>query len=447
LSDVGQQLDFNLHPRQFEVFNDPSRFKVVAAGRRFGKSYLARVMLLIEGLKEKNEAGYDLKNRAVYYIAPTFEQAKRIMWGELKDMGRPVIESTLENQGIIRLVNGREIHLKGADRPDTLRGVGLSYVVMDEYAFMKPEVWEYIIRPTLADCRGEALFIGTPEGKNHFFDLYEEVRKHKKLAEKEDKEPEWSCFTFSSAENPTIPIKDEIERSVEQGTPAEVIRQEYFASFQASGGKIFKEDSIKYLPEEPGEGMYYIAVDPAGYEEVSKKGAREDRLDEMAIAIVKVGNFGWYVAEIRTGRWNVREASVQILKAAKDYQALTVGIERGALKNAVMPYLSDQMRRLGVFPHVIDVTHGGKKKTERIAWALQGRMEHGRLFLPEDTMDCEDPRWTKKFINQALDFPNPLTHDDMLDALAYIDQVATTSYIDDDDFQDEWLPMDDVAGY
>jgi len=74
-------------------------------------------------------------------------------------------------------------------------------------------------------------------------------------------------------------------------------------------------------------------------------------------------------------------------------------------------------------------------------------MEHGRLFLPEDTMDCEDPRWTKKFINQALDFPNPLTHDDMLDALAYIDQVATTSYIDDDDFQDEWLPMDDVAGY
>ena len=134
-------LDFNLHPRQFEVFNDPSRFKVVAAGRRFGKSYLARVMLLIEGLKEKNEEGYSLKGRAVYYIAPTFEQAKRIMWGELKEMGRQVIDSTLENQGIIRLVNGREIHLKGADRPDTLRGVGLSYVVMDEYAFMKPEVW------------------------------------------------------------------------------------------------------------------------------------------------------------------------------------------------------------------------------------------------------------------------------------------------------------------
>ena len=446
MSDEGQTLDFNLHTRQFEVFNDPSRFKVVAAGRRFGKSYLAKVMLLIEGMKMENEYGYSLKNRAIYYIAPTFEQAKRIMWAELKEMGRSVIDSTLENQGIIRLINGREIHLKGADRPDTLRGVGLSYVVLDEYAFMKPDVWEYIIRPTLADCKGGALFIGTPEGKNHFYELYEDVRKHKIKAEKSGEETEWSCFSFSSAENTFIPIEEEIKRSIDQGTPAEVIRQEYFASFQAAGGKIFKEEAFNYLDEEPKEGAYYIAVDPAGYEEVSKKGAREDRLDEMAIAIVKVGSFGWYVAEIRTGRWNVREASIQILKAAKDYQALTLGIERGALKNAVMPYLSDQMRRLGVFPHIVDVTHGGKKKTERIAWALQGRMEHGRLFLPEDTSDSDDPRWKRKFINQALDFPNPLSHDDMLDALAYIDQVATTSYFDEDDFADEWEPLDEIAG-
>jgi len=440
-------LKFDLHDRQFEVFNDPARFKVVAAGRRFGKSYLAKVMLLIEGMKMENEYGYDLKNRAIYYIAPTFEQAKRIMWQELKDMGRSVIDSTLENQGIIKLINGREIHLKGADRPDTLRGVGLSYVVLDEYAFMKPDVWEYIIRPTLADCKGSAMFIGTPEGKNHFYDLYEEVRKHKIQAEKAGEKPEWACFSFSSSENTFIPIEEEIQRSIDQGTPAEVIRQEYFASFQASGGKIFKEDNFKYLEEEPKEGVYYIAVDPAGYEEVSKKGARSERLDEMAIAIVKVGSFGWYVAEIRTGRWNVREASIQVLKAAKDYQAMTVGIEKGALKNAIMPYLSDQMRRLNIFPHITDVTHGGKKKTERIAWALQGRLEHGRLFFPSDTSDCIDPRWVKKFINQALDFPNPLSHDDMLDALAYVDQVATTSYFNDDDFNEEWEPLDDVAGY
>ena len=447
MSEEQQSLTFDLHSRQFEVFNDPARFKVVAAGRRFGKSYLAKVMLLIEGMKMENEYGYSLKNRAIYYIAPTFEQAKRIMWAELKEMGRSFIDSTLENQGIIRLINGREIHLKGADRPDTLRGVGLSYVVLDEYAFMKPDVWEYIIRPTLADCKGGALFIGTPEGKNHFYELYEDVRRHKIKAEKSGEETEWSCFSFSSAENTFIPIEEEIQRSIDQGTPAEVIRQEYFASFQASGGKIFKEESFNYLDEEPKEGVYYIAVDPAGYEEVSKKGAREDRLDEMAIAIVKVGPFGWYVAEIRTGRWNVREASIQILRAAKSYQAMTVGIEKGALKNAVMPYLSDQMRRLGIFPHIVDVTHGGKKKTERIAWALQGRMEHGRLFLPRDTSGSADKKWVNKFINQALDFPNPLTHDDMLDALAYIDQVATTSYITEEDFGDEWEPLDEVSGY
>jgi len=444
---VAEKLDFNLHPKQFEVFNDPARFKVVAAGRRFGKSYLAKILLLIEGMKETNEAGYDLKNRAVYYIAPTFDQAKRIMWAELKDMGRPIIESTLENQGVIRLINGREIHLKGADRPDTLRGVGLSYVVLDEYAFMKPDVWEYIVRPTLADCQGGAMFIGTPEGKNHFYDLYEDVRKHRKLCEREGKEPEWQAFTFSSAENIYIPIKDEIERSIEQGTPAEVIRQEYFANFQASGGKVFKEDDIKYMDKEPDGGVYYIAVDPAGYEEVSKKGARTDRLDETAIAIVKVGQYGWYIPEIRTGRWGVREASIQILNAAREYKALTVGIEKGSLKNAIMPYLSDQMRRLGVFPHIVDVTHGGKKKTERIAWALQGRLEHGRIYLPDDTVNSLDPRWKRKFINQLLDFPNPLTHDDMLDALAYVDQIATTSYIDESDFGEDWEPLDEVSGY
>ena len=165
------EVTFNLHHGQAMIFNDPHRFKVVAAGRRFGKSYLSAVALLINGMKNTHR-GYKLLDKRVFYVAPTFDQGKRIIWDLLKVLGKEVIASTLENQAVITLVNGRKIEIKGADRPDTLRGVGLSYVVLDEYAFMKPDVWEQILRPTLSDVEGDALFIGTPDGKNHFYDLF-----------------------------------------------------------------------------------------------------------------------------------------------------------------------------------------------------------------------------------------------------------------------------------
>ena len=147
---MATELNFTLHPAQKEIFTSNARFKVVGAGRRFGKSYLARVKLIVKALENTNEHGYDLTDKACYYIAPTFNQAKDIMWQPLKQMAAPITEKVRENECILTLVNGRQIHLKGSDRPEGLRGVGLSYVVMDEYAFMKEEVWTSIIRPTLS---------------------------------------------------------------------------------------------------------------------------------------------------------------------------------------------------------------------------------------------------------------------------------------------------------
>ena len=118
---------------------------------------------------------------------------------------------------------------------------------------------------------------------------------------------------------------------------------------------------------------------------------------------------------------------------------MCVGIEKGSLKNAIMPYLTDQMRRLNTYPNIVELSHGGKKKQERITWALQGRLEHGRVSFSKG-------EYLKKLIEQALDFPSQLTHDDMLDALAYIDQIAVTSYIDQP-WVDTWSPLDKQAGY
>ena len=144
-----------------KIFKSTKRFKIASCGRRFGKSYLAAWLLIIKALQSKG--------KDVFYVAPTFQQAKDILWSILKEIGQDVIKATHENTATITLINDRKIYLKGSDRPDTLRGVGLSFVVLDEYASMKPEVWEMILRPTLADVKGEALLTGTPAGKNHVY--------------------------------------------------------------------------------------------------------------------------------------------------------------------------------------------------------------------------------------------------------------------------------------
>ena len=410
-------LNFSLHLKQLEVFNSDARFKVVAAGRRFGKSYLSAVTLLIEGLKEENDYGYSLKNKEVWYVAPTFQQGKDIMWGLLKDLGGDIIDRTIENTGTIHLINGRKIQIKGSDRPDTLRGSGLSYLVLDEYAFMKPDVWEDILFPTLSDVKGSALFIGTPDGKNHFFDIYQEAE----LEEHDD----WEAWHFNSVDNPIL--DSELIEKARSKMSAHSFKQEFEASFSASGNGIFKEEFLKYDSEEPQYGDYYITVDPAGFGDI--KGltkSRISKMDETAIAIVKVNTDGWWVKEIDAGRWNIRETAIRI--------------EGGSLKNAMMPYLQDNMARLGVYPRIETLAHGGKKKVDRIAWALQGRFEHGRITLNKG-------EWNRKFADQLLDIPNPLSHDDLPDALSYVDQIAKANYSVDSLDIDEWEIGDLISGY
>ena len=414
------ELNIDLHPAQLKIFHSDKRFKIVAAGRRFGKSYLSAWLLLIKAIQSES--------KDVFYVAPTFQQAKDIMWAMLKDLGRDLIAQAHENTAVLTLINGRKIYLKGSDRPETLRGVGLSYVVLDEYASMKPVVWEQIIRPTLADVKGEAFFIGTPAGKNHFFDLYKDAID----------DDDWEAFQFNSTDNPYLPA-EEIEAS-RKTMSSMSFRQEFEASFETGSGGIFKEEWFK-VDDEPEEGNFVIAVDPAGYEEVEKeRNLKRSRLDETAIAIVKIDRDKWWVKDILHGRWNIKDTAKKILKSAILVEATTVGIETGALRNAILPYLEDEMRTESQWVSIAELRHGGKKKNDRITWALQGRMEHGQItFNP-------DKDW-KAFSNQMMDFPNRLAHDDLLDALAYIDQVSVADFAHTIELEEDWSPMDAISGY
>ena len=396
-------LKVTLHDAQMQIFKSDKRFKVASCGRRFGKSYLAAWVLIIKALQSED--------KDVFYVAPTFQQAKDILWSILKDVGQNVIKSTHENTATITLVNDRKIYLKGSDRPDTLRGVGLAYVVMDEYASMKPEVWEMILRPTLADVKGGALFIGTPAGKNHFHKLWLEIQAAKK--------------TMST----------------------QAFRQEFEATFESFSGGVFKEEWVKYEDDEEFDedtasktGSYVVSVDPAGFEKSDKsRGLKSSKLDETAISVVKVVGDEWLVKDIHHGRWNIKETAEKIITIAEDVNATTVGIEAGALKNAIMPYIEDEMRTRGSWVNLTDVTHGGKRKQDRIVWSLQGRFEHGKIKFRK-------AEWNHHFISQMLDFPSPLSHDDLLDSLAYIDQVSVADFAQQIEVH-EWEPLDTVSGY
>jgi len=415
----------SLHDAQMQIFKSKARFKVVSAGRRFGKSRLAAWVLLINALQSNS--------KDVFYVGPTFQQSKDIMWGMLKELGQDVIKAAHENTAVLTLINDRKIYLKGSDRPDTLRGVGLSYVVLDEYASMKPEVWEMILRPTLADVKGGALFIGTPAGKNHFYKLFQDAHE----------ENDWEAFQYSSTDNPLLDPKEIAAAKSTMSTQA--FRQEFEATFESFSGGIFKEEWISYVEDdkdfkENTIGHYVVAVDPAGFEQASKdRGLKSSKLDETAISVVKIVGDEWLVKDIYHGRWGIKETATKILQAAIDNQATTVGIEAGALKNAIMPYLEDEMRTKGRWVNITDVTHGGKRKTDRITWSLQGRLEHGKIkFRKAD--------WNDHFISQMMDFPSPQSHDDLLDSLAYIDQVSVADFAESIEL-DEWEPMDAIAGY
>jgi predicted phage terminase large subunit-like protein len=418
---MATDLDIELLPWQQEVWADNTRFKIVAAGRRTGKSRLAAWLLIVNALQA--ERGH------VFYVAPTQGQARDIMWQTLLELGNPVISGSHINNLQIKLVNGATISLKGADRPETMRGVSLKFLVLDEYADMKPDVFEQILRPALADQKGCAMFIGTPMGRNHFYDLY----KYAELGNDET----YKAWHFTSYDNPILD-PNEID-TAKKSMSSYAFRQEFMASFEARGSEMFKEDWVKFGEESSGEGDYYIAVDLAGFEEVNKKRTKSTKLDETAIAVVKVNPNGWFVENIIYGRWTLDETAAKIFQAVRDYEPVSVGIERGIAKQAVMSPLMDLQKRHGTFFRVEELTHGNKKKTDRVMWALQGRFENGFVTLKKG-------EWNSRFLDQLFQFPDALTHDDLIDALAYIDQLAHVAY--DYDYEvDDYEILDVVSGY
>ena len=240
--------DLTLRHAQGEVFTDPSRFRVLVAGRRFGKSYLSCVELLRGAINKPGET--------YFYCAPTYRMAKDISWKLLKQLvPKAWVKSKNESDLKIELVNGSMIELKGTENAMALRGRSLSGVVLDEAAFMDSGVWFEVLRPALADKQGWALFISTPEGTaSWFYDLWCYVE--------EDESGDWKRWSYTTIEGGNVP-PEEVEAARSQLDPR-TFRQEFEASFENLSGLVavnFSEDNIDKTVKDIPDLTLYLGLD------------------------------------------------------------------------------------------------------------------------------------------------------------------------------------------
>jgi hypothetical protein len=204
---------FDLTPCQAEVFSSKARFRILVAGRRFGKTYLA-IAEMIRAARQPN--------RMIWYVGPNDHQSKRIVWDRLKALTRSHwLKRPRETRMRIDLTSGSTIIVNGAFNPDSLRGDGLDLIVLDEYASLKPETWSEVLRPALADRKGYALFSGTPNGRDHFFDLAEYAKT----------DPNWQVFQFTTAQGGLVDPA-ELQSAARELDPNSY-RQEFGAEFVA----------------------------------------------------------------------------------------------------------------------------------------------------------------------------------------------------------------------
>ena len=256
---------------QTDIFTNQARFRVVVAGRRFGKTFLSTAELIRAALSG------DGKN--CWYIAPTYKAAKEIAWGMLIEaIPQEYITKTNETALSLHLANGSVISLKGAEKPDNLRGRALDFCVLDEFADMRKEAWFEVIRPSLSDRKGSAIFIGTPKGRNHFYDLW---------TKGVDKDEGWASHQYTTLDGGNVDANEII--AAKQDLDERTFEQEYEARFVNYSGVIYynfsREQSVIRYHGEPDRiliGMDFN-LDPMSAVVMTRRGNTLHAFDEIVI--------------------------------------------------------------------------------------------------------------------------------------------------------------------
>ena len=231
------------HPGQQKILENPARFKVLACGRRWGKSELGKTDIL--------QAAH-LEHKRCWWLAPTYKMASQI-WRDLvsavKHLAGVVINASERR---IDLPKGGMIAIRSAHNPDKLRGDGLDFVVLDEAARMPAHIWHDVIRPMLATTRGCARFLSTPKGRNWFWERHRDGL--------DPQQDEWAAFHHSTAHSQLVDPAELL--SIQQNTPEHIWQTEYEAEFADDRGAVFRRITESAAPppyDQPQPGHAYVA--------------------------------------------------------------------------------------------------------------------------------------------------------------------------------------------
>jgi hypothetical protein len=426
-----------LHKGQLDVANDPHRFKIISAGRRWGKSVLARMIVLKWATESVGN---------YFIVSPTYKQAKMIHWRDIvKEIPSSWIEKKNEVELSIQLKNGSVIELKGAENPDGLRGVKLRGLVLDEIASIRnwDWLWKEVLRPTLTDYAAPAIFISTPKGFNHFYELFLSGQSGDEL---------YRSWRFTSYDNPYI-LKEEIDSASKELTE-DTFAQEYMADFRKYTGLIYKDFDREVHIIEPFEI-------PSSWEIV--RGIDFGSTNPTACLWVAIdSDDNWFVSSehYRVGETIDYHAGVITSNSLSPRVSATYGDPSGAQWISEFAtrgiYITPANKQTGQSSEGW-VRYGIEKVSERLKLKPGHRVEMvehkerglPRLFIFSNCTNLisefETYRWKERSVSQAQDLNAPeapeKANDHALDSLRYI--CVSHSHLNIKDALDE-LPKENL---
>lgn len=382
------------HAAQKKILASEAKYKVVNCGRQFGKTVFAVSYLLEEALIHPGN---------YWYVAPTYRQAKLIAWDmlitQVRKLPAALVKKVNESELYVIVGNGSRVDIKGADEPDRLRGVALHGVVLDEYAFMRPNVFHKVILPMFNTTNGWCIFISTPNGFNHFYDTYISAKGKK----------DWDTFHFTSYDNPyaSTDVLEEARRELSD----EAFSQEYLGEFRKKEGLVYKEfDRDKHVATkdkwEKLQMIDTIAGIDFGFNNPS------------ALVVIKkdFDNRYWIVAEWKKSR----QTTVEVAEKCKNMESLW-GIS-GFYPDPASPEHIEDIRRKGI--NVRESNKDIKKGVEKVA----GLFKNNRLFVDAECREIiaeletysYPDREARRGMSDKNEAEKPVKENDhLLDALRY----------------------------
>lgn len=419
-------------PDQAEVLDDGTRFKVLDAGRRYGKSTVSIIMLLVGHGPGWTAGAPALKGALhggrLWLVVPDMRSTGRDRWRDLKKAAKGCWSSKNETEFRLEFPGGGSIEVRSADNPDSLRGAGLDGVVVDESSLLPDVVWTEALRPALSDRKGWAVFLFTPKGKTHWtWPLWlrgasPELAAGQDAGDDYPGAPQagWRSWHRPSSANPLMDAEELAAALLEVGSLR--FAQEYLATFVTVAGDVFRREWFRYW--HPDGEHYAILETDHGPKRIAMRGLIRRATADLAVSKATSADYTvictygiavtgeLIVLDVHRDRLEGPDLLPRFTALWRRWRWARAGVESTATQLAIVQGL--QRAGLPVVP--IRAETDKRSRAEHLAARLEGAM----VYL------LAGAAWLSELEAELLEFPNPSAHDDQVDALAYaaIDAAA-----------------------